>query len=68
MKTPCVNCERKGCGTYHDECPAYQEFKAYKNAEIEKRIEVSKSFGAYIPTRLYKNRGGNTQFKCHKKR
>lgn len=21
----CKNCDKKGCGTYHDECPIYQE-------------------------------------------
>lgn len=25
---PCKTCERKGCGTYHDECPEYLEFRA----------------------------------------
>lgn len=27
MIIPCKNCERKGCGAYHDEC---EEFQAYK--------------------------------------
>lgn len=27
MKSPCVNCERKGCGSYHDQCEPYQAFK-----------------------------------------
>lgn len=27
MKCPCINCERKGCGTYHDICKPYQEYK-----------------------------------------
>ena len=25
---PCRNCERRGCGSYHDECP---KFKAYRD-------------------------------------
>ena len=24
---PCTNCPRKGCGAYHDICPAHQEMK-----------------------------------------
>lgn len=26
-KAPCADCERKGCGSYHDQCEAYQEYK-----------------------------------------
>lgn len=28
IDAPCKDCERKGCGAYHDECPGYQEYKA----------------------------------------
>ena len=28
MKCPCADCEKKGCGSYHDNCKPYQEFKA----------------------------------------
>ena len=41
MKTaPCVNCERKGCGSYHDQCPLYLEFKKKKEKEYNKRKEA----------------------------
>lgn len=28
---PCKTCENKGCGSYHDECEAYQEYVQYLN-------------------------------------
>lgn len=34
--TPCKDCPRKGCGSYHDKCPEYQKWKAYTN-EIKKK-------------------------------
>ena len=24
---PCVDCARKGCGVYHDQCEAFQEYQ-----------------------------------------
>ena len=32
---PCKECDRKGCGAYHDQCEAYQEFLRL-NAEKRK--------------------------------
>ena len=32
---PCKYCEKKGCGSYHTKCEAYQKFKE-KNEEISK--------------------------------
>ena len=29
MKCPCRGCEKVGCGSYHDQCAAYQEWKKY---------------------------------------
>ena len=26
MKMPCIDCENKGCGTYHDVCIPYKEY------------------------------------------
>ena len=28
MKCPCIECEKKGCGSFHDNCKPYHEFKA----------------------------------------
>lgn len=44
-KSPCKDCERKGCGSYHDECKVYQEYvKNHSDSkEYNKRMkEVTK--------------------------
>lgn len=28
MVNPCKDCERKGCGSYHDQCAVYQDYVA----------------------------------------
>lgn len=33
---PCIECEKKGCGAYHDECEKYKEY-------VEKNIQKSRS-------------------------
>ena len=38
---PCKDCEMKGCGTYHDECPSYLKWKAEKQA-IDAKIKEQK--------------------------
>lgn len=41
MQGPCVDCEKRGCGSYHDQCEIYQEFKK-KLAEIaEKKRQLA---------------------------
>lgn len=45
---PCKNCERKGCGAYHDQCEAYLAYRAKMAEEHErKRTEYEEN---YIPT------------------
>ena len=34
LTAPCVNCDKKGCGSYHDKCPEYQQFKKANNDQI----------------------------------
>lgn len=34
---PCKDCEKKGCGAYHDECENYQQFRAEKEKEYQER-------------------------------
>lgn len=41
MRAPCMECDQRGCGVYHDECPKYQEFRRQKMEEYAKRKEVS---------------------------
>ena len=33
MLCPCKDCDKKGCGVYHDECQPYQEFVKWKRAK-----------------------------------
>ena len=35
MDNPCMKCEKRGCGTYHDICPPYQKFVKHKQAESQ---------------------------------
>lgn len=34
MMCPCKDCEKKGCGAYHDEC---EEYQAYRQSITERR-------------------------------
>lgn len=36
-KGPCKDCENKGCGSYHDRCEKYQEYKQKIEKAREKR-------------------------------
>lgn len=37
MKTPCKNCENSGCGSYHDRCEKYQEFKVERQKFLDEK-------------------------------
>ena len=39
-KAPCVDCERKGCGSYHDKCELYLAFCAEQRAVQEKKLKA----------------------------
>lgn len=41
MKAPCINCPKVGCGSYHDICPEYQEFRKAKEKEYAERKKRS---------------------------
>lgn len=28
---PCGNCDKKGCGVYHDQCEEYQKYVKFKS-------------------------------------
>lgn len=36
---PCKDCEKKGCGAYHELCEKYQAFRAEKLKEYEERLK-----------------------------
>lgn len=39
INCPCKDCEKKGCGVYHDKCEKYQAFKRDSAAEATKKRE-----------------------------
>lgn len=45
MVCPCKDCERKGCGKYHDQCKPYLDFVKWRQKENEKeRKEKQKKY------------------------
>lgn len=38
MMNPCKNCEKRGCGVYHDRCESYQNFRKIMFGIYKKRI------------------------------
>lgn len=38
-RPPCMGCERRGCGAYHDVCEKYIEYRKLKQKEYTNRIE-----------------------------
>lgn len=49
MQAPCVNCNNKGCGSYHDHCPEYLKFKEKRDAMLAENMKE-----ADLYTALYK--------------
>lgn len=45
---PCKDCERKGCGSYHDKCPEYQEYRARVD-EVHHRFSADNEKNARAP-------------------
>ena len=39
MQAPCKDCPKQGCGTYHDECPEYQEFRKERDRLSDERVK-----------------------------
>ena len=40
-KSPCLTCDRKGCGAYHDECEKYLDYSEERN-ELNHKKMISK--------------------------
>ncbi len=53
MESPCAKCERKGCGSYHDICKEYQEYKATNEKNKRKNIPLGRE---YIKASTYHSR------------
>lgn len=41
MTCPCKNCEKQGCGPFHDQCERYQEYvhKMRREKEYQKEMK-----------------------------
>lgn len=63
MDAPCKNCERKGCGDYHDLCEPYKKFREEMNARSRAKILAEKS----RPLRRKYRHNENSPIRCHKK-
>lgn len=67
MENPCKDCQRKGCGSYHDICPEHIAWKK-EDAEKKKAIKEAKRYQGrdYIKQSSFKHRTHGA-FKCAKK-
>lgn len=63
MDCPCKNCNKKGCGTFHDKCEPYL---AYREENDVKSKEKAKALDVLIPKRPYRTRE-NSPLRCHEK-
>lgn len=43
--SPCMACEKKGCGAYHDKCPEFIAFKEKRDAK-KNSVMKKKNFDA----------------------
>ena len=59
INCPCINCEKKGCGAYHDKCEKYQAFKRDSAAEAKKRKEYEERLKKYHTNYVFYRRRRN---------
>lgn len=62
MNPPCIKCEKRGCGAYHEQCEVYQKFR-------KERILISrerKKSGAATPSGKWRT-CEHSPIKCHMK-
>lgn len=68
MRTPCLGCPKVGCGSYHDECKEYIQYRLNKNKEnLARSKEYEATHGTFVNNHTYSSRVGTSPFKCHKK-
>lgn len=48
LTAPCIDCDKKGCGSYHDKCPEYQQFKQEKEKELTERLKRRHQLDEYM--------------------
>ena len=68
---PCGSCSCRGCGSYHDQCEKYQQFKEQKTMINAARARNSEIYGYCMDAknRIERNHSGPKLkvFKSHKK-
>lgn len=42
ITSPCKDCEKCGCGRYHDDCVAYQDYLSVKEIAKERKLKADK--------------------------
>lgn len=52
MKCPCISCEKKGCGVYHDICPDYKEWQKKRQSAATRRSFEADVTDATVKARL----------------
>lgn len=53
MKCPCIDCDNKGCGSFHDKC---EEFQKYKESIKVIHDNKKKHCDKFAPIGKYKGR------------
>lgn len=43
LEAPCKNCPKKGCGSYHDICQEYQDFRVKWESMVNNRNRIRKT-------------------------
>ena len=72
-KAPCINCDNKGCGSFHDKCEKYLEFRRKREKELEdEKKERNEIMSANVARndgikRMKSKRCTNHVYKCNKK-
>lgn len=57
--SPCKDCEKKGCGTYHDVCDKYQQYKVDRESmmkRVQKSSDLDHAFKDMIISKKTKQR------------
>lgn len=69
MEAPCGKCERKGCGSYHDTCEKYKEYKRESEKKRERIMQelIASDFEKVRMRSMKNNRNSNGIGRAHKK-
>ena len=56
MMPPCKDCERKGYGEYHSQCPEYKKYKEKLNEARERKIKDIQANDVLLKRRAKRDR------------